>query len=90
MIESTNVQILNKQERYVVDLTSWVEKAVGAVAGWAAWITVKTYQMERVMLTRDDHERICEKRHAETVDRFNRMEEKQEEMLKLMIDVIRK
>lgn len=68
----------------------WMEKAVFAIAAWlvswGTWITLRSFGG----LSRADHERLCEKRQKEVDERLKALGEKQDEILSLLIDVIRK
>lgn len=77
----------------MIDPEGWLGKAIvgaiGAISTWAVWMTVKVFGLEKDMITRGEHEDAMEQRHAENVRRFDKLDEKQDEMMRLLIDVIR-
>jgi hypothetical protein len=71
-------------------MEGWVEKAILGIVGllvtWGSWITVKSFGT----LSREEHERLCEKRQREVDEQLARLEKKQDETLSLLIDIVRK
>lgn len=78
----------------VFDPDSWfgrgVIAAVAAVYAWAVWITAKVFNIDKLMVPRDEVERALDKKHAENQERFDKIDEKQDELMRLMIDVLRR
>jgi hypothetical protein len=68
----------------------WLAKVVYGISGllvtWGTWLTVKSFGT----LSRDEHERLCEKRQREVDEQLARLEKKQDETLSLLIDIVRK
>lgn len=68
----------------------WLTKAVLAIAGWliawGSWITARSFSG----LSRTDHERLCEKRQREVDAQLKTMTDKQDQILNLLIDEIRR
>lgn len=75
------------QESWFSDVLTGI---VSAIVAWATWITVKVFGLDKDKLSETDFEGASDRRHRENVERFERMEKKQDDMLKLLIDVIRK
>jgi hypothetical protein len=71
-------------------MEGWVEKAILGIVGllvtWGTWITVKSFGA----MSREEHERLCEKRQREVDEQLQRLEKKQDETLSLLIDIVRK
>jgi CHASE1-domain containing sensor protein len=68
---------------------AWIEKAVIAIVGllvtWGTWLTARSFNS----LSRREHERLCEARQKAVDAKLDRLEEKQDETLSLLISVIR-
>jgi hypothetical protein len=69
------------------DIVSFI---VTALVGWATWITVHMFKLDKAKLSREEHDRICERHHEENIERMSRIEKKQDDLMTLIIDVIRK
>jgi hypothetical protein len=71
-------------------MEGWVEKAILGIVGllvtWGSWLTVKSFGS----ISREEHERLCAQRQIEVDKRLQRLEEKQDETLSLLIDIVRK
>lgn len=67
----------------------WLTKAVGAIVtvllSWGTWITARSFGG----ISREEHERLCQKRQEEVDRQLDRLEKKQDETLSLLIDIVR-
>ncbi len=49
--------------------------ASASILGWGVWITRKVYSIDKLGLTRKEHQDSCDRKHTQLNERFDEMRE---------------